>query len=268
MTRGAADDGGEAPLTQPPAGAGAERTKPNSPSGPEPEDLQAEPTFREAFGAAVRGAGIGQVAPGEIPTASSLLAAVGGVRGLVESILPGLTFLLLYSVTKNLALAVLVPVAIAIVFVVVRLVSGTPATQAFAGVAGVAISAGLALFTGRAEDNFLVGMVINLVSLAVLLVSLLVRAPLIGVLVGLLANEGTAWKSDAAKRRVLTLATILWCGLFTVRLVAEVPLYLTGQVELLGVVKLILGVPFYALMLWVTWLLVRAAYGREKRAVG
>ncbi|MBC7723213.1 MAG: DUF3159 domain-containing protein [Burkholderiaceae bacterium] len=201
-----------------------------------------------------------------MPTASSLLGAVGGVRGLVEAILPALGFLVIYAVTKNLIASVLIPVAIALVFVVVRLLSRTPITQAFAGVAGVAISAGLALFTGRPEDNFLPGTVINVVSLVVLLVSILVRYPVIGLVVGVLSNDGLDWRRDRAKRRVLNVATWLWVGLFATRLIAEYPLFLAGEVELLGTVKLILGVPFYAIMLWITWMLVRSVYGRINSA--
>ena len=89
---------------------------------------------------------------------------------------------------------------------------------------------------------------------------LLARYPVIGLLVGILANEGLEWRADARKRRVLTIATLLWLGLFATRLIAGVPLYLAGEVELLGVVKLVLGVPFYAAMLWITWLMVRSVY--------
>ncbi len=222
--------------------------------------------FRDALASAARGSGLGQVAPGEIPTAGSLLTAVGGVRGLVEAILPGLAFLVLYSTTKNLALSVVAPVIVAVFFVALRLATRSVATQALAGVIGVAVSAGLALFTGRAEANFLVGILINVASFAIIVVSLVARYPVIGLVVGVLSNEGIEWRKDAGKRRVLTLATVLWAGLFAVRLGVEVPLYLAGQVEVLGVAKLVLGVPFYAAMLWVTWLLVRTVYATGKAA--
>lgn len=236
------------------------------PPAPHPGDDRPEPTFAELFSQSIRGAGLAKVAPGEIPTARSLLQAVGGIRGLVEAILPGLGFLVLFAATRSLPISVLVPVGIAAIFVIVRLVSRTPLTQALAGVAGVAVSAGLALFTGRAEDNFVVGILINAVWLLAVLISLAARYPVIGLFVGILANEGLQWRADAAKRRVLTLATWLWSALFAVRLAVEVPLYLAGQVELLGAVKLILGVPFYAAVLWVTWLLVRSVYGHSPAA--
>jgi hypothetical protein len=223
---------------------------------------QPEPGFREAFADAMRKTGLGQVAPGEVPTAGSLLAAVGGVRGLAESILPGLGFLVIYTLTKSLPLSVLAPVALAVIFVIVRLVTRTPLTQAFAGIVGIAISAVLALVTGRAENNFVPGILINVGSLLVLLVSIAARWPLIGVVVGFLTNEGTAWRQDRAKRRVLFLATWLWAALFALRLAVEVPLYVAKETEWLAGTKLLLGVPLYAAMLWVTWLLVRAVYGR------
>jgi hypothetical protein len=219
-------------------------------------------SFREAFADAMRKTGLGQVAPGEVPTAGSLLAAVGGARGLIESILPGLGFLIIYTLTKSLVLSVLAPVALVVIFVLVRIATRTPLTQAFAGVAGIAISAVLALVTGRAENNFVPGILINIASLAVLLVSVAIRWPLIGLVVGFLTNEGTAWKKDRAKRRVLYLATFFWAGLFALRLVVEVPLYFAKSTEWLAATKLLLGVPLYAAMLWVTWLLVRAVYGR------
>jgi len=224
-----------------------------------------EPGFREAFADAMRKTGLGQVAPGEVPTGRSLLKAVGGLRGLVESILPGLAFLVLYATTKNLPLSVLVPVALAVLFVVTRLLTRTPVTQAFAGIVGIAISAILALISGRAEANFIPGIVINTLSLAVLLISILVRWPLIGVIVGFLTNETSQWRAQKAKRRVLYLTTWLWAGLFALRLAVEVPLYLAHEAEWLAGVKLLLGVPLYAGMLWVTWLLVRAVYGSIPR---
>ena len=221
--------------------------------------------FREAFTDAMRKTGLGQVAPGEVPTGKSLLKAVGGLRGLVESILPGLAFLVLYATTKTLPLSVLVPVALAAVSVVSRLHTHTPMTQAFAGIVGIAISAILALVSGRAEANFIPGIVINSVSLAVLLISILVRWPLIGVIVGFLTNETAQWRHQKAKRRVLYLTTWLWAGLFALRLGVEVPLYLAHEAEWLAGTKLLLGIPLYAGMLWVTWLLVRAVYGSTPR---
>ncbi|MGL3200679.1 MULTISPECIES: DUF3159 domain-containing protein [Curtobacterium] len=220
---------------------------------------------------AVRNAGIGQVAPGEAPSGRALLTAVGGVRGLAESVLPGFGFLIVYAITKELVPSVVIPVVIGLVFVVLRLVQRQSLAMSFAGILGVAVSAGLALLTGKAESNFIPGILINAVCLVVLLVTLAIRRPLIGLIVGLLLPQdeegtGTDWRADPAKRRVLTVATWMWVGLFALRLLIEIPLYLTAQVELLAGIKLITGVPLYAALLWVTWLLVRTVFKHDEDA--
>lgn len=226
-----------------------------------------EPNLADAAAAAARKSGLGTVAPGETPTGAALLTAMGGVRGLVESILPGFAFLVVYTITQQLLPSVLIPVAIAVVFVVVRLATRSPYTSAIAGVFGIALSAGLALLTGRAQDNFVLGFVINAVFLVALLISLAAKWPLIGVIAALITSEGSVWRKDRAKVRVAIIATFLWCGLFATRLGLELPFYFAGNTAVLAGLKLVLGVPLYAAMLWVTWLLVRTAWRKESTSV-
>ncbi len=221
-------------------------------------------SLSESIAAAIRGAGIGHVTPGEAPTARALVGAIGGVRGLIESILPGLGFLIVYTISQQILPSVLAPLAVALSFVVIRIATKSSATSAIAGVLGIGLSAVLALITGRAQDNFVLGFVINGTSVVVLLTSLAVRWPLIGAIVGVLTSEPTEWRDDTAKFRVMSVATILWVALFGARLAVELPLYFAGQAQWLAGTKLIMGVPLYAGMLWVTWLLVRTVYARPQ----
>lgn len=218
--------------------------------------------LRDALALAAQRSGFGRVAPGEPPTAHDLWAAVGGVRGLVESLLPGFLFLAVYTITSDVAPSVLIPLAMAVVFVIVRAVMRSPVMPAVVGLIGIALSAGLALWSGRAEENFLLGFVVNGVWLAVLLVSLAVRRPLIGIITALLTGDH-AWRGDPAKRTVLTVTTWLWVGMFSLRLAVQLPLYLTEQAAALAATKLLMGLPMYAAVLWVTWLMVRAVYARR-----
>lgn len=218
--------------------------------------------LRASLAEAARRSGFGLVQPGERPTAHALWAAVGGVRGLIESLLPGFLFLIVFTVTQEVAPSVLVPAGVAVLFVVVRAVTRSPVMPAVVGLVGIALSAGLALATGRAEENFLLGFVINAVWLVALLVSLLVRRPLVGVIAGLLTGD-REWRADPAKRTVLTVTTWLWVGMFALRLGVQVPLYLAEQAAALAATKLVMGVPLYAAVLWVTWLMVRAVYARR-----
>lgn len=225
---------------------------------------ESTPTFSEAMNAAARKAGIAAVKPGEAPSAAALLAAIGGIRGLVESILPGLVFLVVYTLTHELLPSVLIPVGVAVVFVVARAVTRTPITTAIAGLLGIGLTALLAILTNKPEDNFLPGIFINAGSLLVMLVSIALRWPFVGLVVGVLASDFPGWREDRAKRRVLTVATWLWAGLFALRLAVQLPLYLSGQVDWLGGTKLLMGVPLYGGVLWVTWLLVRTVYAKPQ----
>lgn len=234
---------------------------------PQPAD-DAVPSFREAMSAAARRTGLGKVTPGETPTAGALLAAIGGVRGLVESILPGFGFLVTYTITQNLVPSVLAPLGVALGFIVARGAMRQPITTAFAGALGIGISAALALLTGNANNNFVPGFFINAGVLVVMIVSLLVRRPFVGVFVGLLLNDDD-WRRNPAKLRVAAVATILWAALSAVRLAVQVPLYLAESTEALAATKLVMGVPLYAALLWVTWLLVRTVWrAREAPADG
>jgi hypothetical protein len=241
----------------------SEETAPDrAASGSEAASTDAGAELRHALAQAAQRSGFGRVAPGERPTAQALWAAVGGVRGLVESLLPGFLFLVVYTITAEVTPSVLIPVAVAVVFVLVRAVTRSPIMPAVVGLVGIALSAGLALWSGRAEENFLLGFVINGVWLVALLISLAVRRPLIGVITALLTGDH-AWRDDPAKRTVLTVTTWLWVGLFSLRLGVQVPLYLAEQAAALAATKLLMGLPLYAAVLWVTWLMVRSVYARR-----
>ena len=228
---------------------------------PAPSDDDAAPSFREAFAAAAAKSGFGQVKPGEAPSAGALLGAMGGIRGIVEAVLPPFAFLIVYTITSNLFWSVLPPLVLAVLFVVVRVVTRSPVMPAIGGLVLTALSAGFALWTGNASDNFVLGFVINGVGLALMLLSLAARRPLLGIVAGFLTGE-EHWRDDKAKFRVAVIATLLWVGLFGIRLAVELPLYFADAAQALAATKLILGLPLYAVTLWLTWLLMRTAYAR------
>ncbi|ROR67126.1 DUF3159 domain-containing protein [Agrococcus jenensis] len=241
--------------------------EPGRPASSEPARdpaSQPEPSFSEQVGAAIRGSALGHLDPSAPPSGNAMLAAMGGVRGLVESLLPGILFLVLYATTKDVWLAVLVPLAVSVGFVAWRVLQKGQPVLAFAGLIGVGISAAVALLTGQGEDNFLWGFAVNGMLIAVLVVSMLLRRPLVGVIAGSLTGTPHAWRTQSAKRAVAWRATILWLAVIALRLVVQVPMYFAadagtpGAVELLAATKLAMGMPLYLAALWVSWLMVRA----------
>jgi hypothetical protein len=224
-----------------------------------PNESQNGPTFRDAFAAAAQNSRLSGVKPGEAPSGAALLGAVGGIRGLIEAILPGLAFLIIYTITKDLLTSVLAPLAVAVVFIAVRAIQRQPVASAITGAVGIGLSAGLAFFTGNISNNFLLGFVINGIAVLALVISLFARRPLVGIIIGLLTGD-EHWRHDAAKLRVAYVTTVLWLLLSAVRLAVQVPLYLAELPDALAATKLLMGVPLYLALLWVTWMLVRTAW--------
>ncbi|RPF21019.1 DUF3159 domain-containing protein [Myceligenerans xiligouense] len=121
----------------------------------------------------------------------SPLAAVGGVRGLVESVAPGVVFVVLFVVLQDLMVPLVASVAVAVLATVARLVQRTPLTTALGGLVGVVIGAVWAWRTGDAENVFVWALWTNAAYLVVMLASILVRWPVIGLFVEALATGFT-----------------------------------------------------------------------------
>lgn len=215
---------------------------------------------RSPLAEALQQSKLGQLSPHQKPTGQAVLSAMGGVRGLVESLTPGFLFLLLYTITRDVWISVLVPLGLSLLFVAIRVITKGQSMLAFAGLIGVGLSAATALLTGRAENNFLWGFIVNGVLIVVILITLAVRRPLVSLIAGALTEKPHAWRTEAAKRRVGFWATVLLLATFAARLAVQVPLYLMGEsgVQALAATKLLMGTPLYAGVLWVVWLMVRS----------
>jgi hypothetical protein len=138
-----------------------------------------------------------------------------------------------------------------------RLVAREPLTQAISGLLGIGIGAVIAVRTGRAVDIAIPSLVKNGAYAAAYALSALVRWPIIGVLLGFAFGEGTLWRQVPARARVYTQATWVWFGLFAFRLAVQVQLYLSGAAATLAIVNVFLGLPPFAVAIWLTWVLVR-----------
>jgi hypothetical protein len=233
-------------------------------SAPEPEP-DAKPELAAQLGAAARNSAIGKVAETE-NMSQALLVAMGGWRGLVEAILPGIAFLVLYVVTSDLWLSVGGPAALGLVFVVIRLVRREPSGSAIGGLLGLVLSGFLALRSGEGAQYFVVGFWTNGAYAAALLISMLVRWPLIGVISGFLFGDGVAWRASRRLRWWMQLATGIWVAFFVARLAVQLPLYFANAVEALGVARLVMGAPLFAVVIVVTVLFVRAVYQTASRS--
>ena len=187
-----------------------------------------------------------------------LLHALGGRHGIADSSLPGLAFVIAYTASgQQLDVAIWTAVGLGVVMFAIRIVRRETLQFALAGFVGVAIAAFVAKQTGRAEDFFLPGLLLNLAYGAAYLISIAVRWPLIGVIVGPLVGEGMEWRKNPELMRAYTRASWIWVGLFVVRLAVQLPLYFADELVALGVAKTAMGFPIFALAVWLSYLVLR-----------
>jgi hypothetical protein len=193
--------------------------------------------------------------------------ALGGWGALLDIGLPWIAFLIVYSVSDhNLRLSLIVAIGVAAAVALLRLLRRQPLRNVVGGFIGVLISAYVANNTGRAEDVYLPGLLINAGYGVLYLGTVLARWPLFGVVYGLLTQTGTKWRKDPALLRGFSRATLVFVGLFALRLVVQVPLYLAGSLNALGIAKVALGLPCYALALWLSYVVLRASMPPESWA--
>ncbi len=238
-----------------------------------------------------------RVAPPTFVTVEELLrarlsGAIGGWRGALESALPTIAFVIVWTTRQDVRTAVIAAAVALVALAGLRLARRE--TLRFLGYAavGVAVAAFFALRSGRAEDAFLPGMIQTAVFGLAMLVANLIRWPLFGFLIaagdpelaaasGRLKEGGrkgaprdeetlaqaaadeaavkeafTGWRRH---RGIVSVASRLgWVivALDAIRLLIMVPLYLGGQVAALGVAKIGLGWPAYLLAVVVMGLLL------------
>jgi hypothetical protein len=188
----------------------------------------------------------------------ALLDAVGGPLGIAESALPPITFITAYTISGEATTSAWIAVAIGVAAAVARIARGQTPQYALAGLVGIGLAAFIVSRTGRAEDFFVPGLLANAAYALGCGISIAVGRPAVGLAIGMLRGEGTGWRADAARVRAYTRATWLWVGVFSTRLAVQLPLYLTGAVVALGTARVAMGVPIFALAVWLTWLILRA----------
>jgi hypothetical protein len=195
----------------------------------------------------------------EAPSAHAAFSkALGGPVGMIESALPAVAFVTAYTVSgQETMLAALIAGGFGVLTSIIRLLRRETVQYALSGLAGLGLAIFVVSRTGKAEDFFLPGLLLNMAYAGAAIVSVLVRWPLLGVLVGLVTQQGTKWRKNPRLMRTYSRATWMWAGLFSLRLLVQLPLYLAGAVVALGVARVAMGLPLFAVGIWLSWLIIR-----------
>ena len=182
--------------------------------------------------------------------------ALGGTRGVIEATAPGLIFVVVFVATRALMPTLIAALGVALLACVIRLVQRQGMGQALSGLFGVAIGVIFAAATGRGENYFVWGIATNVAMALAFALSVLCGRGIVAQFYGPLTGLAKGWQSDptyADLRRSCNLLTWMWAGIFALRVLVQAPLWLGGQVAALGVAKLVLGLPLFALGAWATW---------------
>jgi hypothetical protein len=187
-----------------------------------------------------------------------LFSAVGGWRTVAEGVASRALFLVAFLVTGQVLTSALVAVGGVVVLAVVRLGTGGKAWQPAIGVVVVGVSALLAGTTGHAADFYLPAVLVQAVGGVVFLVSVLVRWPVIGFVMGTVRGEGSAWRRDRRQRRRYYVCTAVFLAKFAITTAVLVPLYSAGAVIQLGIAATVLGgAPAAGVCLYLCWRILR-----------
>jgi hypothetical protein len=186
-----------------------------------------------------------------------VLAAFGGKKGLIDSGIPSIVFLITFNVKHDLHSALYASVAVSIVLTVIRLIKRDTIQHAFSGLVGALICAWFANRTGNPSDVFLPKLLTNLAYGSAYLIANLAGWPVLGLMLGPILGENLLWRNDRVRKAAYLRAGWLWVGLFFTRIAVQYPIYRSGNVNLLGTVNLAMGYPLFLATAYGSWLILK-----------
>jgi hypothetical protein len=149
-------------------------------------------------------------------------------------------------------------VVLALAIAVLRFARKQSIRFAVNGLFGIALGAYLAWNSGEQRDFYLPGIFITLGYVVILVGSIFVGHPLVGWIWTVVANEGKGdWRGDEKLKRTFAWLTALWAAVFLVKVSIQGYLYLEQYETALGVSRIALSYPPFALLLAITIWAVR-----------
>ncbi|WP_335986852.1 DUF3159 domain-containing protein [Glycomyces sp. MUSA5-2] len=190
--------------------------------------------------------------PDELPPFTEQLSQqLGGVKGVVEAAVPITLFVVLNPLLpeqmgplSGLQWAIILSAASALGIATWRALRKESIRHALNGLFGIALGAFLAWRSEDARNFYLPGIIQGAVYGVLLIVSALVRHPVIGWIYAVVAQGGKKeWRQNKPLVDVLSRITILWGIVFLVKNAVRVWLYWIDAENALGLVTLFGGWP-------------------------
>jgi len=189
----------------------------------------------------------------------TVLKALGGKKGLIDSGLPSVIFLVAFNVKHDLRQAIVAALSLSIMLAIIRLAKKDTIQHSVSGILGVLICAYFANRSGNASDFYIPKLLTNLAYGTAYLVANLVGWPLLGIVLGPLLGENFEWRKNPERKKVYTRASWIWVAMFFSRIAVQYPIYRSGNVNLLGTVNLAMGYPLFFATAYGSWLVIKTA---------
>ena len=187
-----------------------------------------------------------------------VINALGGKKGLIDSGLPAVVFLIVFNINQDLQGAIWASLSLAIILAIWRLIRKDTIQHSISGVIGVFICAYFANRSGNATDFYIPKLLTNLGYGTVYLIANLVGWPILGLVLGPLLGENFTWRNNPRRKKMYIKASWLWVALFFSRIAVQYPIYKSGNVNLLGTVNLAMGYPLFFAAAYGSWLIIRS----------
>jgi len=190
---------------------------------------------------------------------AAVLSAFGGKKGLIDSGIPSVIFLVIFNVTDDLQQALFASISVSAILTIIRLAMKDTLQHALSGLIGVLICAWFANRSGNAADLYIPKLLTNLGYGTVYLLANLAGWPVLGVMLGPILGENFAWRHHPERKKAYMRASWLWVAMFFLRIAVQYPIYRSGNVNLLGTVNLAMGYPLFIATAYGSWLILKGA---------
>lgn len=193
-------------------------------------------------------------------TKAAFLEAFGGVRGMVETTVPGLVFVVSYTINRDIHFSAIAALALSGLLAVLRLARRDTLKHALGGVFGVGVGALFAMVSGDAKNFYLPGMLYTLGLALAYIVSSMAGWPLLGLVLGPLFRENITWRTrNPGRKLAYTKASYAWGFVLLAKSCITFPIYFWGDVTQLGWLRVALGIPPFLLCVYLTWIFLAKA---------
>ena len=189
----------------------------------------------------------------------TVIKALGGKKGLIDSGLPAVIFLVTFNVRNDLREAIVAALSLSICLAIFRLAKKDTIQHSISGILGVLICAYFANRSGNASDFYIPKLLTNLAYGSTYLIANLVGWPILGIVLGPLLGENFEWRKNPERKKVYTRASWIWIAMFFSRIAVQYPIYRSGNVNLLGTVNLAMGYPLFFATAYGSWLVIKTA---------